>query len=42
MNNVDQDQTAQNVQSGFDLHCPHFHTRLQTELFLHLAMEVYF
>ena len=26
VDNVDQDQTAQNVQS--DIHCPHFHSKL--------------
>ena len=41
MDSVNQDQTAQNVQSDLDLHCPHFYSMIIIKLFLDLAMEVY-
>ena len=43
--NADQDQTAHLVQSDLDLqliYTVHFSIQIITELFLHLAMEVFF
>ena len=42
VDSVDQDQTAQNVQSDLWSTLPSFSFKITTELFPHLAIEVHF